>query len=187
MIKATGEIATSCYAQTDAVGDILGTAEKSIFACFRFFQSPSLEATFGGGEANVAVSLANYGMDAAFVTALPNNAIGEACRRDVRSFGGEILEPAEVTVVVVPADHHVLAVHRADIPARRLLEPRIRPFADHRQRKLQRGHLNHADIRLPVDLPGGHLHLGILDKGRLRRHRQQRGERVPQLRPSSAR
>ena len=34
----------------------------------RFFQSPSLEATFGGGEANVAVSLANYGMDAAFVT-----------------------------------------------------------------------------------------------------------------------
>ena len=83
----------------------------------------------------------------------------------------------------MPADHHVLAVHRADIPARRLLEPRIRPFADHRQRKLQRGHLNHADIRLPVDLPGGHLHLGILDKGRLRRHRQQRGERVPQLLP----
>ena len=56
----------------------------------RFFQSPSLEATFGGGEANGAVSLANYGMDAAFVTALPNNAIGEACRRDVRSFGVDV-------------------------------------------------------------------------------------------------
>ena len=56
----------------------------------RFFQSPSLEATFGGGEANVAVSLANYGMDVAFVTALPNNAIGEACRRDVRSFGVDV-------------------------------------------------------------------------------------------------
>ena len=56
----------------------------------RFFQSPSLEATFCGGEANVAVSLANYGMDAAFVTALPNNAIGEACRRDVRSFGVDV-------------------------------------------------------------------------------------------------
>ena len=56
----------------------------------RLFQSPSLEATFGGGEANVAVSLANYGMDAAFVTALPNNAIGEACRRDVRSFGVDV-------------------------------------------------------------------------------------------------
>ena len=56
----------------------------------RFFQSPSLEATFGGGEANVAVSLANYGMDAAFVTALPNNAIGEACVREVRSFGVDV-------------------------------------------------------------------------------------------------
>lgn len=56
----------------------------------RFFQSPNLEATFGGGEANVAVSLANYGMDAAFVTALPNNAIGEACIRDVRSFGVDV-------------------------------------------------------------------------------------------------
>lgn len=56
----------------------------------RFFQSPSLEATFGGGEANVAVSLANFGMDTAFVTALPNNAIGEACLRDVRSFGVDV-------------------------------------------------------------------------------------------------
>ena len=34
----------------------------------RFFQSPSLESTFGGGESNVAVALANYGFDAAFVT-----------------------------------------------------------------------------------------------------------------------
>ena len=39
----------------------------------RFFQSPSLEATFGGGEANGAVSLANYGLDAGFVSALPDN------------------------------------------------------------------------------------------------------------------
>ena len=37
----------------------------------RFFQSPMLEATFGGGEANVAVSLANYDQDAAFLTVLP--------------------------------------------------------------------------------------------------------------------
>ena len=44
----------------------------------RFFQSPSLEATFGGGEANVSVSLANYGMDTRFVTVLPKNDIGEA-------------------------------------------------------------------------------------------------------------
>ena len=53
----------------------------------RFFQSPMLEATFGGGEANVAVSLANYGADAAFVTAIPANAIGDACIADLRGLG----------------------------------------------------------------------------------------------------
>jgi len=53
----------------------------------RFFQSPVLEATFGGGEANVAVSLANYGMDASFVTVLPKNDIAEACIRELRGFG----------------------------------------------------------------------------------------------------
>ncbi|MGN0794748.1 MAG: PfkB family carbohydrate kinase [Aristaeellaceae bacterium] len=53
----------------------------------RFFQSPSLEATFGGGEANVSVSLANYGLDTAFVTVLPRNDIGEACIRELRGFG----------------------------------------------------------------------------------------------------
>lgn len=52
----------------------------------RFFQSPLLEATFGGGEANVAVSLANYGMDAAFLTVLPQNEIARACVRELRSF-----------------------------------------------------------------------------------------------------
>lgn len=45
----------------------------------RFFQSPVLEATFGGGEANVAVSLAQFGLEAAFVTALPENPIAQAC------------------------------------------------------------------------------------------------------------
>lgn len=53
----------------------------------RFFQSPILEATFGGGEANVAVSLANYGMDAQFLTVLPENAIGDACIQELRKFG----------------------------------------------------------------------------------------------------
>lgn len=53
----------------------------------RFFQSPVLEATFGGGEANVAVSLANYGQDAAFLTVLPDNAIADACVAELRSFG----------------------------------------------------------------------------------------------------
>ncbi len=53
----------------------------------RFFQSPLLEATFGGGEANVAISLANYGMNAAFVTVLPTNDIANACIGELRKFG----------------------------------------------------------------------------------------------------
>ena len=46
-----------------------------------------LEATFGGGEANVAVSLANYGMDVGFLTVLPDNPITDACVRELRGFG----------------------------------------------------------------------------------------------------
>ena len=53
----------------------------------RFFQSPSLEATFGGGEANVAVSLANYGEDVGFLSVLPKNAIGDECIKELRRFG----------------------------------------------------------------------------------------------------
>ena len=53
----------------------------------RLFQSNRLEATFGGGEANVAVSLANYGMDAEFFTILPENAIADACIAELRKFG----------------------------------------------------------------------------------------------------
>ncbi len=53
----------------------------------RFFQSPAFEATFGGGEANVAVSLANYGMNAAFATVLPDNDITNACIRELRGLG----------------------------------------------------------------------------------------------------
>ena len=52
----------------------------------RFFQSPTFEATFGGGEANVAVALANYGLNAGFVSALPNNEIGESAVRELRRF-----------------------------------------------------------------------------------------------------
>ena len=53
----------------------------------RLFQSPALEATFGGGEANVAVSLVNYGMDCEFLTVLPDNRIADACIRELRYFG----------------------------------------------------------------------------------------------------
>ncbi|QLC20787.1 sugar kinase [Parasphingopyxis sp. CP4] len=53
----------------------------------RFFQSPAFEATFGGGEANVAVALSNYGLDAGFVSALPDNDIGESAIAELRKFG----------------------------------------------------------------------------------------------------
>ncbi len=53
----------------------------------RLFQSPRLEATFAGGEANVAVSLSNYGIDASFVTVLPKNEITDACIAELRRFG----------------------------------------------------------------------------------------------------
>jgi 2-dehydro-3-deoxygluconokinase len=53
----------------------------------RFNQSNQLTATFGGGEANVAVSLANYGIEAYFVSRLPQNDIARACVMDLRKYG----------------------------------------------------------------------------------------------------
>ncbi|MCL2450191.1 MAG: sugar kinase [Polyangiaceae bacterium] len=53
----------------------------------RLLQSPSLRASFGGGEANVAISLAHFGVDSHFVTRLPPNAIGDAAVRALRAEG----------------------------------------------------------------------------------------------------
>ncbi|HEY5415273.1 MAG TPA: sugar kinase [Gemmatimonadaceae bacterium] len=53
----------------------------------RLFQSPSLEASFGGAEANVAVSLAQFGVPVSFVSAIPANPIGDACLGELRKFG----------------------------------------------------------------------------------------------------
>jgi 2-dehydro-3-deoxygluconokinase len=53
----------------------------------RLFQSPALSATFGGGEANVAVSLAHFGLESHFVTRLPPHAVGEAAVRALRAEG----------------------------------------------------------------------------------------------------
>lgn len=53
----------------------------------RFVQADHLEFTFGGGEANVAVSLANYGVDSAYVTKLPAHAIGQAAVNSLRRYG----------------------------------------------------------------------------------------------------
>ena len=54
---------------------------------YRFFQNDQMQATFGGGEANVAVSLANFGLDSRYVTKLPSNAIGDAAVNSLRYFG----------------------------------------------------------------------------------------------------
>ena len=53
----------------------------------RFVQCDHVEFTFGGGEANVAVSLANYNMDVAYVTKLPTHAIGQAAVNSLRRYG----------------------------------------------------------------------------------------------------
>lgn len=53
----------------------------------RLLQFPSLQATFGGAEANVAVSLANFGMNAAFVSKVPDNPIGDAALSQLKGFG----------------------------------------------------------------------------------------------------
>lgn len=54
---------------------------------YRFFQNDQMQATFGGGEANVAVSLANYGLHSVYVTKLPSHAIGQAAVDSLRYFG----------------------------------------------------------------------------------------------------
>ena len=51
----------------------------------RFSQARQFDATFGGGEANVAVSLANYGVEVGFVTRFPDNDIARSFVRDLRS------------------------------------------------------------------------------------------------------
>ncbi|MDD3340075.1 MAG: sugar kinase [Lachnospiraceae bacterium] len=54
---------------------------------YRFVQADTFGATYGGGEANVAVSLANYGFDASFVTKLPAHEIGQAAVNSLRKYG----------------------------------------------------------------------------------------------------
>lgn len=53
----------------------------------RFVQANSFDVVYGGGEANVSVSLANYGMDAAFVTRVPDNLIGDSAVNELRRYG----------------------------------------------------------------------------------------------------
>ena len=59
---------------------------------YRFFQNDQMQATFGGGEANVAVSLANFGIDSVYVTKLPKHAIGQGAVNSLRYFGVDTSE-----------------------------------------------------------------------------------------------
>ena len=69
-------------------GEIMLRLEPAGYTRFR--QAESFTAVYGGGEANVAVSLANFGVDAAFVTKLPNNELGLAARDSLRRWGVDV-------------------------------------------------------------------------------------------------
>ena len=53
----------------------------------RFTQARSFDVIYGGGEANVAVSAANYGLPVEYITRLPKNDIGDACLNFIRQYG----------------------------------------------------------------------------------------------------
>ena len=57
----------------------------------RFGQTTSFDVIYGGGEANVAVSLANFGVSVNYVTRLPKNDLGDACMRYVRQYGVDMI------------------------------------------------------------------------------------------------
>jgi len=68
-------------------GEIMARMEPSDFRRIRQALPGSLDVTFAGSEANVAASLAYFGEDAAFVTALPDNALADACVGALRNMG----------------------------------------------------------------------------------------------------
>lgn len=63
----------------------------------RFLQSPVFEATFAGSEANVAVSLSNFGLGTRFISVLPDNDIAKACLRELQGFGVDISQVSLVS------------------------------------------------------------------------------------------
>ena len=66
-------------------GEIMGRLNPEGYQ--RFVQATRFEMSYAGGEANVAVSLANFGMDAAYVTALPKNDLGSAAKMELQRYG----------------------------------------------------------------------------------------------------
>lgn len=74
--------------RTVCFGEIMGRLNPE--GHLRIVQATKYEISFAGGEANVAVSLSNYGIDAAFITKLPKNDLGRAAANDLRKFGVDI-------------------------------------------------------------------------------------------------
>lgn len=64
------------------------------FGHYRIVQTNDYEATYGGAEANVAVSLSNYGVDAKFVTKLPDHVVGQAAVNSLRQYGVDVSDIA---------------------------------------------------------------------------------------------
>jgi 2-dehydro-3-deoxygluconokinase len=71
-----------------ALGEVMLRLKSPAFE--RLFQSPTLEATFGGAEANVAASLAQFGVQARFASAVPANNVGDACLASLRALGVDV-------------------------------------------------------------------------------------------------
>jgi 2-dehydro-3-deoxygluconokinase len=71
-----------------ALGEVMLRLKSPAFE--RLFQSPTLEATFGGAEANVAASLAQFGVHARFASAVPANNVGDACLASLRALGVDV-------------------------------------------------------------------------------------------------
>ena len=71
----------------------------------RFTQAREFEVTYGGGECNVAVSLANFGFESIYVTAVPDNDIGQSCINYVRQWGvdtSEVLRQGQTARNLLP-------------------------------------------------------------------------------------
>ena len=83
----------------------------------RIVQSGKFEATYAGGEANVAASLANYGMDAAFVTKVPAHEVGQCTVNELRRYGVDTRYDARLVGCDEDVDLAVLKVSGKDLPA----------------------------------------------------------------------
>jgi 2-dehydro-3-deoxygluconokinase len=97
----------------------------------RLFQTPALEATFAGGEANVAVSLATFGLRARYVTALPEGPLGDGAVAELRRHGVDtnhiVRRPGRMGIFFLEtgaAQRPSVVVYDRDAAAIALAEPR---------------------------------------------------------------